>query len=76
MVFLARGGAAAPPCSLTDPPVLRLAASYRDVTKVKICLLILKPKIGDNKKASEDAKVNIDQANNNCSKPLAIARSL
>ncbi|CAL8991163.1 unnamed protein product [Prunus brigantina] len=35
------------------------------------CLLILKPKIGDNKKASEDAKVNIEQENNNCSKPPA-----
>ncbi|PQM39899.1 hypothetical protein Pyn_03854 [Prunus yedoensis var. nudiflora] len=32
--------------------------------------LILKPKIGDNKKASEDAKVSIDQENN-CSKPPA-----
>ncbi|ONI28064.1 hypothetical protein PRUPE_1G120400 [Prunus persica] len=37
--------------------------------------LILKPKIGDNKKASEDAKVNIEQENNSSSNPATGSKS-
>ncbi|CAB4274893.1 unnamed protein product [Prunus armeniaca] len=37
--------------------------------------LTLKPKIGDNKKASEDAKVNIEQENNSSSNPATGSKS-